>query len=206
MLKCCICGGEVERAAQYACGACLRQFELPLLTDKWPAWAQSELARERQRRGFNPSYGVDGARLQYTPYRREGENKTYRSANQVRKRRPNSAQRQGADNLFYSPISEWLSDDGDYKQVWESMPDELRRTLHAEVELKVILRDALRALPLISQRALRAMVEGMAVADIAAAEGIAEQTMAWLIESAKERLRDILTQKLNGDDGQRFVE
>jgi DNA-directed RNA polymerase specialized sigma24 family protein len=149
---------------------------------------------------------VDGARLQYTPYRREGENKTYRSANQVRKRRPNSAQRQGADNLFYSPISEWLSDDGDYKQVWESMPDELRRSLHAEVELKVILRDALRALPLISQRALRAMVEGIAVADIAAAEGIAEQTMAWLIESAKERLRDILTLKLNGDDGQRFVE
>jgi len=206
MLKCCICGSEVERAAQFACGACLRQFDLPLLTDKWPAWAQSELARERQRRDFNPSYGVDGARLQYTPYRRDGENKTYRSANQVHKRRPNTNQRQGADNVLYSPLSDWLNEDSDYTAVWESMPDELRRGLHAEVELKVILRDAVRALPLISQRALRAMVEGVAVADIATAEGIGEQTMAWLIDAAKERLRDILTQKLDGDDGQRFVE
>ena len=50
------------------------------------------------------------------------------------------------------------------------------------------------------------MVEGRPLSEIAAAEGLAEQTMAWLIESAKERLRDILTQKLDGDDGQRFVE
>ncbi len=206
MLKCCFCGREVERRTQYACGSCLRQFDLPLLTTKWPAWAQNELSRERQRRAFNPTYGVDGARLQYTPYRRAGENQDYRQANQVRKRRPNSAQRQGADNVLYSPLDDWLSDDRDYAQVWESMPDELRRHLGSDIELKVILRDAIRALPVISQRALRANVEGMAVADIAAAEGIGEQTMAWLIASAKERLRDILTQKLGGDTGQRFVE
>ncbi len=206
MLKCCICGREVERAAQYVCGTCLRQFDLPLLTEQWPAWAQNELARERQRRAFSPTYGVDGGRLAYTPYRREGDNKTYRRANQVWRRSPSSGRRQGADNLFYSPVSEWLNDDGDYAQVLESMPEELRRSLHADIERKVILRDALRSLPVISQRALRAMVEGRPLSEIAAAEGLAEQTMAWLIESAKERLRDILTQKLDGDDGQRFVE
>jgi len=206
MLKCCFCGREVERASQYACGTCLRQFDLPLLTERWPAWAKNELERERQRRAFNPTYGVDGGRMPYTPYSRANDNKTYRASNQVRRARPSSSQRQGADNLFYSPLSDWLSDDGDYTQVWESMPIELRHNLHADVELKVILRDALRALPVISQRALRAMVEGIAVSDIAAAEGLGEQTMVWLIESAKERLRDILTQKLDGDAGQRFVE
>jgi len=196
----------VERATQYVCGACLRQFDLPLLTERWPAWAQSELERERQRREFNPTYGVDGGRMAYTPYRRERDNKAYRRANQVWRHRPASRQRQGADNLFYSPLSDWLSDDGDYTQLWESMPSELRRDLHADVELKVILRDAIHALPVISQRALRAMVEGIAVKDIAAAEGLSEQTMVWLIEAAKERLRDILTQKLDADDGQRFVD
>ncbi len=205
MLKCCICGREVERAAQYVCGACLRRFDLPLLTERWPDWARGELERERQRRAYNPTYGVDGGRLAYTPYRREGDNKTYRRANQVRRKVPARSQRQGADNLFYSPVSEWLSDDGDYTQVLESMPEELRGSLQADIERKVILRDALRSLPVVSQRALRATVEGMPLADIAAAEGLAEKTLAWLIESAKERLRDILAQKLNGDDGQRFV-
>lgn len=206
MLKCCICGRRVERGSQYVCGTCLRRFDLPLLTDKWPAWAKNELAREQQRRAFNPSFGVDGVRLQFRPYRRDLENKTYRKANQVRRQRPQGSRRQGADNLFYSPLEDWLSDERDYTQVWECMPDELRRSVGPDIELKVILRDALRALPLVSQRALRAAVEGVAVIDIAAAEGIGEQTMAWLIESAKERLRDILTQQLGGDDGQRFVE
>ncbi|MEN6478140.1 MAG: hypothetical protein ABFD20_00695 [Anaerolineales bacterium] len=184
----------------------MRQFDLPLLTDRWPAWAKSELERERQRRAFNPTYGIDGGRLAYTPYRRETDNQTYRRSNQIYRKRPTVSQRQGADNLFYSPVSDWLNEESDYTQLWESMPDELRGSLRSDVELKVVLRDALRALPLVSQRALRAMVEGIAVRDIALAEGLAEQTIVWLIESAKERLRDILQQKLGGDDGQRFVE
>jgi len=204
MFKCCICGRQLFRASSWVCGQCARQFHLGLLSSEWPAWAQAELARERQRRRFAPNYGVSSEELNPRPYRRHNENQDYRRANHLRKRAGPRRRRVGADNLFYSSIDDVPRPGIDYGRMLGSMPSELRDQLDQNTELQVILRDALRSLPLISRRAIIATAAGRSVQEIAQAEGIPEATMRWLIESARERLRDVLSGRPDGDDGQRF--
>lgn len=205
VIKCCICGKELAQASAYVCGACSLEHELPLREERWPAWARSELAREKSRRRASPSYGVSGSDLTYAPYNRQQENQTYRRSNRVRKAQAPRSNRVGADNLLYS-----LGDDGDsvpddvYEQVLGRLPAELQERLGRGLDLRVVLRDALGALPLISQRAIQAYAMGFSIAEIASAEGLQEPTITWLLEMARQRLRDILTGKLDSDDGMRY--
>lgn len=205
MSRCCICGKEMHTRVVWACAECYRTHALPVALDDWPAWARSELDRERRRRRFQPDFGVSGHQLRYAPYRRERENKTYRRTNGVRKDGParGPTVKTDADNLFYS------SGDGEavvgYTRVLEEMPYELRERLLQHAELQVIVADAVRSLPLISQRAIQGHLSGYSVAALAASEGISEETLSWLVSEAKRRLADLLAEKVGADDGTRFV-
>lgn len=204
MFKCCICGKQLAQASAFVCGACMLQYELALREERWPAWAQSELAREKSRRRFSPSYGVSSD-LSYAPYTRQEENRSYRRVNRVRKTRSAGRKRVGAENLFYSGDDEaHATPDEVYMQMLGTLPPALQERLGRGLDLRVVLRDAIAALPLISQRAIQAYAVGFTVAEIAEAEGILESTMAWLLDTARQRLRDILTEKLDADDGTRY--
>jgi len=205
MAKCCICGKEMEQARRWVCTQCMVEHKLTLDERKWPAWAQSELAREKKRRRFAPSFGVSSRQLAYSPYRRSKENRSYRKTNRVSRPKANGG-RVMADNLFYSS----RDDEGlearsrNYTGLIESLPDDLRHQLSSQTEFQVIIDDAIRSLPLISQRAMRGIMVGLGLSDLATAEGVSESTMSWLIKAAKDQLRDILSGKLGADDGQRF--
>lgn len=206
MNRCCLCGVELDRPSQWACGSCLRQFELPFVAAKWPAWAKSELAREQKRRRFKPTYGVDGGRMSFAPYARKGENQSYRRTNRVHKPRSSAKLRRvNAENILYSTGEGALPAD-EYDQALESMPVALRNRLGGRIESRAMLADAIRALPLISQRAVKGRMAGHTVRELAEAEGVSESTLQWLLDTARQRLHDILTEKLNGDTGQRFVD
>jgi DNA-directed RNA polymerase specialized sigma24 family protein len=204
MNKCCICGREMHTRVLWACAECYRAHKLPNSVEDWPAWARSELERERRRRSFRPHFGVSGGQLNYAPYRRERENRTYRRTNGVRRdgaaRGP--AMRIDADNLLYS------SGDGDsivgYTRILEEMPSDLRERLLQRAELQVIVTDAIRSLPLISQRTIRGHLNGYSTATMAASEGVSEATLDWLLSEAKRHLADLLTEKMGADDGTRF--
>lgn len=206
MLKCCICGKEMQTHALWACSLCYREHKLPLLESRWPDWARSELERERKRRRFEPSYGVSGSHLTYAPYRRDGENRTYRRTNRVRRNTGRSGGtpiRMDADNLLYS-----TSDDQQppgYDRILEAMPSDLREMLLQRAELQVIIADAVQSLPLISQRAIRGYLSGHSEAAMAAAEGVSEDTLRWLLREAKNRLADMLMERVGADSGTRFV-
>jgi hypothetical protein len=204
MFKCCICGKELTSSALWACEECCRRHELALVVTRWPAWAQSELARERQRRRFAPSYGVSGGMLTYAPYRRTTDNKTYRKVNGVRKDARSSRKRTQADNLLYSTDG---SDDGrNYEGVLEGLPVDLRTMLSQRAEMLVLLRDAIASLPLISQRVLLGDLDGLSAKDVATIEGLSATTVTWLLQEAKQRLADLLQEKIGADDGMRFTE
>jgi hypothetical protein len=205
MFKCCICGKQLAQASAYVCGACVLAYELALREERWPAWARSELAREKSRRRFAPSYGVSGSDLSYAPYSRQQENQSYRRVNRVRKAQPPRRKRVGAENLFFSSGDEGdATPDEVYEQMFGSLPPALQERLGRGLDLRIVLRDAIAALPLISQRAIQAYAVGFTVAEIAEAEGIQEATMTWLLDTARQRLRDILTEKLGADDGMRY--
>jgi DNA-directed RNA polymerase specialized sigma24 family protein len=211
MFKCCICGQDIQRPSLWACANCYGQFELALSPDDWPEWAKSQKRREESRRRYKPGYGVSGSELSYAPYSRLHENISYRVSNNVRKRE-NGAVRVQADDLLYSSGDDQAPADmvkGDsseaQRRVIESLPVELRDRLWRHVERQVILADAIAALPLISQRAIRGLICGYSEREMADAEGIAVDTMGWLLEAAKERLADILRAKVGADDGARFV-
>ncbi len=205
MFKCCICGKQLAQASSFVCGACALEHELALREERWPAWARSELAREKSRRRFSPSYGVSGSDLSYAPYSRHQENLSYRRGNGVRKAQPQRRKRVGAENLFYSNDDEGdATPDEVYEQMLGSLPPTLQARLGRGLDLRVVLRDAIAALPLISQRAIQAYAVGFSIAEIAEAEGIQEATMTWLLDLARQRLRDILTEKLGADDGMRY--
>ena len=212
MFKCCICGQDIQRASLWACASCYGQFELALSPDDWPEWAKSQKRREEGRRRYKPGYGVSGSELSYAPYSRLQENVSYRASNNVRKR-DNGAVRVQADDLLYSSGDDRGAADlvrGDaseaQRRVLESLPVELRDRLCQHVERQVILADAIAALPLISQRAIRGLICGYSEREMADAEGIAVETMRWLLEAAKERLADILRARVGADDGTRFVD
>jgi DNA-directed RNA polymerase specialized sigma24 family protein len=192
--------------ALWACSACYREHDLPLLETRWPAWARSELERERKRRRFEPTYGVSGRRMSYAPYSREAENRTYRRVNRVR-RNDGKANGMGfrisADNLFYSTGDG--HDAPGYDQLLEAMPADLREKLLQNAELKVILADAIRSLPLISQRAILGQLNGHSVTALADREGVSERMLRWLLSQAKQRLADLLMERMGADDGQRYV-
>jgi len=210
MLKCCICGKEVKTASAWVCSTCTREHGLPFMIGEWPEWALSERRREEKRRRFEPSYGVGARHLSYAPYRRQVHNKEYRKANKVRRANASPSRRVGADNLLYSTGDDpaWGDDHGQadafYGQILEGLPVGLRERLGRNGDLMVILGDAIRSLPLISQRALKASMGGYTVAEIADAEGLSEQTMQWLLDTARSRVQDILVEKAGADDGQRF--
>ncbi len=204
MYKCCVCGKALTQPTAFVCAACAGAHGLPLGTDRWPAWAQSELARERARRRFRPSYGLSGADLSYEPYGRVGENRAYRRLNGVRKGAGRTPERVGADNLLYGSGDDPDAAERLYGQLLGSLPGPLQQELGRGLDLRVILADAIGALPLISQRAIRAYSQGHDLADIAEAEGVSEATMGWLLKSAQDRLRDILEEHLGADDGMRY--
>jgi DNA-directed RNA polymerase specialized sigma24 family protein len=205
MFKCCICGKQLTQASAFVCGACILRYELALREESWPAWAQFELAREKNRRRFSPSYGVSGSDLSYAPYTRRQENRSYRRVNRVRKTRSTSRKRVGAENLFYSDDDEGhATPDEVYEQMLGTLPSALQERLGRGLDLRVVLRDAIAALPLISQRAIQAYAVGFTIAEIAEAENVQESTMTWLVDTARSRLRDILTEKLDADDGTRY--
>ncbi len=205
MFKCCICGKQLTQASSFVCGACILAYKLGLREEAWPAWARSELAREKNRRRFSPSYGVSSSDLSYAPYTRRQENLSYRKVNRVRKAASARRQRIGAENLFYSNEDEGqATPDEIYTQMLGSLPAALQERLGRGLDLRVVLRDAIAALPLISQRAIQAYAMGFSIAEIAEAEGISPSTMAWLLDVARERLQDILTEKLDADDGMRY--
>lgn len=205
MFRCCICGKQLAQASAFVCGPCAFEHELPLREERWPAWARSELAREKGRRRSGASFGVSGSDLSYAPYSRQRQNQAYRRSNGVRKAQPPAPRRVGADNLLYSDDDEHdATPDQVYTQMLGSLPPELQERLGRGLDLRVVLRDAIAALPLISQRAIQAYAVGMTPAEIADAEGLRESTMIWLLEMARQRLRDILTDKLGADDGMRF--
>jgi DNA-directed RNA polymerase specialized sigma24 family protein len=204
MNKCCVCGKELNRASAYVCAGCASTHRLSLSEEQWPAWARSELAREKARRRFRPGYGVSGTDLAYQPYSREQENQAYRRLNGVRKGRPSAPVRVGADNLFYSSAEEGEGADRVYEQVLGTLPGPLQQGLGQGLDLRVVLNDALAALPLVCQRAIRAEAHGFDITAIAQAEGLSEGTVAWLLHTARERLRDILEGKLGADDGARY--
>ncbi|MBC7235399.1 MAG: hypothetical protein H5T69_06120 [Chloroflexi bacterium] len=207
MFKCCICGHEMQSPTLWACSDCYDKFGLPLLTEDWPAWAKAQRRREEARRRFKPSYGVPHAELNYAPYPRYHENKTYRQASHVRKE-GGPMTRVQADDLFYSSREEQdgLQAGDGYRRVLESMPGELRERLLQHAELKAILNDAVRSLPLISQRAIYGYLSGYGEDEMADFEGVSVDTMRWLLASAKERLADLLRARVGADNGTRFVE
>ncbi|MFH1086021.1 MAG: hypothetical protein V1772_09695 [Chloroflexota bacterium] len=205
MARCCICQKELNSAVLWVCLACQRAHSLATRSEVWPAWARSELERERSRRRARPSFGVSGRTLPYAPYRRHAENSTYRRVNQVRRpaARAAAGPRVDADNLFYS-----TGDGGEnegYTRALGGLPADLREALLQRAELKTILHDAVRSLPLISQRAIRGEMNGLSVAEMAAAEGVSERILAWLLGEAKQHLADLLMEKVGADDGTRFV-
>jgi hypothetical protein len=204
MFRCCICGKQLNQARPLVCGACALEHSLALIEDRWPAWARSELEREKSRRRSSPSYGVSGSDLNYAPYTRNHENKSYRRVNGVRKTQPQRRKRVGAENLLYSCDEGDAIPDEVYEQMLGSLPSELQERLGRGLDLRIVLKDAVAALPLISQRAIQAFAVGFSVPEIAKAEGITETTMTWLLDVARQRLRDILTEKLGADDGMRY--
>ncbi|MGI6368782.1 MAG: hypothetical protein ACOX2L_10605 [Anaerolineae bacterium] len=206
MNKCCICGKVLTGATPYLCAACAGEHDLPLSIEEWPAWARSELEREKARRRFRPGYGVSGTDLAFAPYSRVRDNQTYRRLNGVRKGQGRSTQRVGADNLLYSTGDVSEASERVYEQLLGALPGPLQQGLGQGLDLRVILSDALSSLPLISQRAMRAFAAGHDVAEIAEAEGVSPTTMNWLITSAQEHLRAILEGQLGADDGSRFRE
>jgi hypothetical protein len=206
MFKCCICRKEMTTPKLWVCGECFRKFDLSLSKESWPEWAQSELRREQKRRSFEPSFGVSSSELRYAPYRRIKENKTYRKSNRVRKNAKPTPVRVNADDVFYSGgDGSGGKDDSGYDRVLEHLPVKLRERLLHHVEAQVIVADAIRSLPLISQRAIKGFVGGASEGEIARAEGVSETTMRWLIRSARERLHDILADKVGADDGSRYA-
>ncbi len=204
MFRCCICGKQLNQARSYVCGACALEHSLALVEDRWPAWARSELEREKTRRRHTPSYGVSGSDLSYAPYTRDHENKSYRRVNSVRKMQPKRRKRIGAENLLYSCDEGQAIPDEIYEQVLGSLPSALQERLGRGLDLRIVLKDAVAALPLISQRAIQALAVGFSVTEIAEAEGLNETTMTWLVDVARQRLRDILADKLGADDGMRY--
>ena len=204
MFKCCVCGKQLDRPTSYVCGVCAHRHQLALREEDWPAWARSELQRERSRRRFKPSYGVSGRELRYAPYSRRRENQSYRQVNRVRKAAPSSRKRIGAENLLYSTSDGPVPPETVCEQVFGTLPAALQTSLGRGHDLAVVLADAVAALPLVSQRAIRAYAMGYTLTEIAQAEGLSDATMDWLLTSARERLRDILTEKVGGDDGMRY--
>ena len=206
MLKCCICGKEISRPSLWACPECYKKYDLALAVENWPEWVKSEMAREKRRRRYSPSYGVSSSELSYAPYRRKTENKTYRKSNHVRQNGSKVISRIGADNILYSTRDDESRYERSlgYHRVLESMPSDLRERLRKNVEFEMIVADAIKALPLISQRAIKGYLGGHSEADIAASEGISQTTMHWLLSEAKERLKDLLAAKIGADDGTRY--
>lgn len=186
------------------CGACALEHGLGLREEGWPAWARSELEREKARRRYQPSFGISGSQMNYAPYARHEENRQYRRSNRVRKTATPRRERVGAENLFYSTTEGDPIPTEIYEQMFGSLPADLQARLGRGLDLHAVLADALAALPLISQRAMQAYALGFSIAEIAEAEGLRESTMAWLIETARERLQDILMEKLGSDNGQRY--
>jgi len=207
MLKCCICGGELT-SARWACARCCREYNLGLTVNRWPEWARSEQRREQARRRFKPSYGVSTRELNEKPYVRRHENALYRKANNIASRKSSSspATRVHADNLLYSSRGdESPAESGrNYAAVFGAMPHALQQRLTHHIESHTIVHDAIRALPLISQRAIDGLLRGRSLTYLAEAEGVSEATMRWLASEAKQRLADILTEKLGADDGMRY--
>lgn len=204
MFKCCVCGKALTQPTAFVCAACAGVHALPLSPEQWPAWARSELERERARRRFRPGYGVSGTDLNYEPYARVRENQAYRRLNGVRKGSSRTAVRTGADNLFYSTGEDSEAAERVYEQLLGSLPGPLQQGLGQGLDLRVVLSDALASLPLISQRAMRAYAQGHDLVEIAEAEGVSASTMGWLVSSAQARLRDILEERLGADDGMRY--
>ena len=203
MPRCSICGRAVYNPKTWVCGACALAYDLPVKANEWPDWAQSERHREAQRRRFEPGYGVSSGELSYSPYRRQIDNRTYRRASKVHKSSPRPAGRTQVDNLFYSTTRD--GDDGrHYTQILESMPVDLRDRLLQHSEHQTILADAIRALPLVSQRAVLGTLIGRSIDEIATEEGIAESTMRWLHASAMDHLRALLAEQVDADDGIRY--
>jgi hypothetical protein len=202
MLKCSLCGKQTTDPRQWVCGSCALEHALPLNPADWPAWAQSQRQREATRRRFEPGYGVSNE-LTYAPYSRRQDNICYRSANRVHKPAGTSPARTDADNLLYSTLRGGDASH-DYSQVLESMPVELRDQLLQESEHRTILADAIRSLPVVSQRAVLGTLVGRSVEELAEIEGLAKATMRWLLTSAMDHLRDLLTEKLGADDGSRY--
>lgn len=114
------------------------------------------------------------------------------------------AVRVGADNLLYSSGEEAEAAERVYEQLLGTLPGPLQEGLGQGMDLRVVLSDALASLPLISQRAMRALAHGYDVAAIADAEGVSVSTMNWLLSTAQEHLRDILEGRLGADDGARY--
>lgn len=204
MYKCCVCGKALTQPTAFVCAACAGVHALPLSPEVWPAWARSELEREKARRRFRPGCGISGTDMSYEPYGRVRENQAYRRVNGVRKGPSRTAVRAGADNLFYSSGDDPETSERVYEQLLGSLPGPLQQGLGQGLDLRVILLDALASLPLISQRAMRAYAGGCDLVEIAEAEGVSVATMGWLISSAQERLRDILEERLGADDGMRY--
>lgn len=204
MYKCCVCGKALTQPTAFVCAACAGLHDLPLSIDQWPAWARSELQREKARRRFRPSFGVSGTDLAYSPYGRVRENQAYRRLNGVRKGASRGPARVGADNLFYSSGDEAEAAERVYEQLLGTLPGPLQQGLGQGMDLRVVLSDALASLPLISQRAMRAFAHGYDVDAIADAEGVSVSTMNWLLSTAQEHLRDILEGRLGADDGARY--
>jgi DNA-directed RNA polymerase specialized sigma24 family protein len=204
MYKCCVCGKALTQPTAFACAVCAGVHGLSLFPEQWPAWARSELGREKARRRFRPGFGVSGSDLTYEPYDRVHDNQAYRRLNGVRKGQSKSPVRTGADNLFYSSTDDPEAAERVYGQLLGSLPGPLQDGLGQGLDLRVVLSDALASLPLISQRAMRAYAQGHDLTEIADAEGVSAATMGWLVAAAQERLRDILEERLGADDGARF--
>jgi len=206
MIRCCVCGKELRRASSWACADCCRNYGLPLQPDNWPAWARSERRREERRRRSSPSYGVSNREMRPAPYRRFRENVDYRKANGVRKNTAKPMTRVPADNLLYSTRGDQSAGESshDYDRALESLPAELKSRLGGRRELRIVVADAIKSLPLISQRAIKAYMVGHSVEEIAQTEGIKVRTMEWLLDQAKRSLADILTSKAGADDGNRY--
>lgn len=210
MRKCCICGQELTNA-RWACARCCREFSLGLTVDRWPEWARAQQRREQARRRFKPSYGVSTRDLHKGPYSRRHENALYEKANHISSRKDSAssvapAARIHADNLLYSTRGdESPAESGrNYAAVFGAMPHPLQQRLMQHIESQTIVSDAIRALPLISQRAIDGLLRGHSLSSIAASEGVSEATMNWLVSEAKQRLADILAEKLGADDGMRY--
>ena len=203
MLKCCVCGKSLTSPRSWVCGACALTHNLAVDPAEWPEWAQSEKRREEARRRFEPSYGLSSERMRSTPYRRKAENQSYRKSSRVRKPGAGRMVRINADDLFYSSGESGPSSH-DVSLVLDDLPFELRQRLLQHAEAQTILADAIRSLPLVSQRAILATIIGKSVDEIATDESLSDTTVRWLLSSAKRHLGDLLCEKLGTDDGQRF--